>query len=143
MADANGLPFLRFKKPQSVYLTRVFTDNVKRRQKWVSHMANLRDRAELGKDEDQWSKLVDSDLDKDGGSWAAEIHKSVKQYERMEKAHQVKIMETSKRMLSIVDQEKALAEQERKHRKMEKNRAKRERKKQKSENLGSGGEAKS
>ena len=79
-----GLPFLRFRKPQSPYLTRVLNDKVKASRKRGQMLLRLQEEEQNGKAEDKWDLLINTarcvpkfqttehrlDTPSDQGSWA-------------------------------------------------------------------------
>jgi hypothetical protein len=124
LVGANGLPFLRFKKPQSPFLSRVLGDKRKQKQKQMDHVARLDESMLWAAGEGQWEKLVGVKQDKI--PWERDLkHAKYEVVKRIGKGD-ARARDMARRMLEIVDEETRLAAQERKVRKVEGNRSKRE-----------------
>jgi hypothetical protein len=128
LTNASYLPYLRFKKPQSPYLSRVLRDKLEQRQKQMDHIDRLEMDLRWAADEDAWDKLVDHRFGRIEQSWQTELLTAKKELWTRLNVQSKRAKETARRMLSIVDEEKRLYEEERKVRKMEKNRKRQERK---------------
>lgn len=125
---ANGVPFLRFKKPQSPFLSRVLRDKINQRQKFLDHTKRLEPDIVWAADEDEWEQLVDGKTaPRDGVSFENEMTRAKKQPEKRFIEVQVKAIHVAKRMLKIVEEEKRLFEEERIQRQNERSRRRRER----------------
>lgn len=59
-----GFPFLRFKKTQSPYLSRVIRDRVLQKQRMLDQTALLEETEEIGKTEDSWEVTVLGEIDR-------------------------------------------------------------------------------
>jgi hypothetical protein len=159
LTKATLVPFLRFKKPQSPFLSRVLRDKIRGKQRRFDRMGEVGERGLLGEREEEWEGIVGKQfsgrherVERGERDWAevwnegkvVEGGKNGKTEEERwgarEKAHKNEIMgsvirdaRTSRligdRMLEIVDREKELRAKEDKERRLEKMRKKRERKK--------------
>lgn len=124
LVGANGLPFLRFKKPQSPFLSRVLGDKRKQKQKQMDHIARIDESMRWAAGEGQWEDLVGAKQDRI--PWERDLKRAKHEVvERIGKGD-AKARELARRMLEIVDEESRLAAEERKSRKVEMNRRKRE-----------------
>lgn len=140
------MPFLRFKKPQSPFLSRVLRGKLVQRHKLFESIKHIDEEAGMVANwEDQWDSYVLQQLEKEGGdteAWAEKeklgaldgYRKEVKNatsdvWDRLNKGLE-KGKEISERMIEIVEREKALQREERSARrhakKVEKNRKKAE-----------------
>jgi hypothetical protein len=117
LTKATLVPFLRFKKPQSPFLSRVLRDKIKGKQRRFDRMGKVEEKVMLGEREEEWEGIVEAQLggkniekgmekDKEGGErdWAEVWNegkvgegrgKGKKEEERWgarEKAHKYEIM---------------------------------------------------
>lgn len=119
LVSATGIPFLRFKKPQSPFLGRVLRDKFHQRINNVSQMRAMNELHEVAVLEDIWDKVLHQMHGLPAGPMAGEetweqgidysrtaIWKKLKMQER-------KRVDTAQRMQKIVDEEKELARKER------------------------------
>jgi hypothetical protein len=63
LVNANWLPFLRFKKPQSPYLTRVLRDKLLQKQRRMNALVGVEDVAEIGEAEAAWERVVRKEVE--------------------------------------------------------------------------------
>jgi hypothetical protein len=74
LAHATGVPFLRFKKPQSPFLSRVLRNKLEQKHRLFQSIKQLDgDQLKLAAWEDGWDECVRQQLERDGGdseAWA-------------------------------------------------------------------------
>lgn len=135
LASANSFPFLRIKKPQPAFLSRVLKDKIVQRQKRFDAVDKLDDLATMAKAEEHWDALAGI---RDNFKWqtAAEDEKAIIK-QRLNNTTQANIV-LAKKMLAIVDEEQRLAGLEKEDLKMEK-REKRRQAREEGAALGEGG----
>ncbi|POS84645.1 hypothetical protein EPUL_003055, partial [Erysiphe pulchra] len=146
---SGGFPFLRFKKSQSPYLSRVIRDKVNQKQKMLDQSSFLEETEELGKTEDTWDNIVLSEIDRsvkggidEGGvdqwwtenwgkslgederSWVAATSEVRKKYDINIKADRAHAKLFGENLIRIRDEEKKLWQLERTQRRLEKHREK-------------------
>ncbi|KAI6250446.1 hypothetical protein HI914_02036 [Erysiphe necator] len=142
---SGGFPFLRFKKSQSPYLSRVIRDRVNQKQKMLDQSNLLQETEELGKTEDAWENIILSEIDRSGiggidksgldqwwtedwgkglgedeRSWAVATSEVRKNYEIGIKADRARAKRFGENLIRIRDQEKKLWQMERAKKKIEK-----------------------
>lgn len=128
LVTANGVPFLRFKKPQSAFLSRVIRDKLGQRQKYFERLQALEQQAELAALEDRWDRVLfrmhgarDRE-DTAEADWTEELELSIRDtMQRLAKQDKANVAMAA-RMQEIVDREKELAEAEKMQRKDQKSR---------------------
>ncbi|KAI9730303.1 MAG: hypothetical protein M1818_008206 [Claussenomyces sp. TS43310] len=131
LVNANSLPMLRFKKPQSTFLNRVLLDRIKRKQRQVDGIDRAQVWMDWGRDEDEWDRLLPLGPEGTAGhTWSDESRRAKKDYEKQMMADIRKNKVLAQKFLAIVDREKELALQERKERKRERDRERKERRQQ-------------
>jgi len=129
LTSANGIPFLRFKKPQSPFLSRVLRDKINQRQKMLDHVERLEPGIVWAADEDEWERLVGGkDVLKDPVSYEREMIKAKREPEAKLDRIGKKAVQVSRQMLKVVDEERKLFEEERIQRHRENRQRRRERK---------------
>lgn len=151
LTQTNGYPFLRTRKPQSAYLSRIFRDKIKQKDKRFRALAIFEREVDDGEDEAIWEDIVMEQLQKEGGgnkkwlkgegadwgkdddSWVAESTKAKMKVKQYLWEDVVRTKELGERMTNIYEAEKQLWRQERAKRKYEKNLARKERKRLKGE----------
>ena len=118
LANTNGIPHLRFKKPQSPFLSRVIRDKVKQREARFDTMAALREQVPLASEEDRWDDVLSEDhgIEEDDGdrriSWTNAIWKSHEEIKQLIQASHEKNTSLARKMYEIIEQEKVLAAKE-------------------------------
>lgn len=129
------VPFLRYKKPQSPFLSRIIRDTIKAREKRTERMHELNVLIQRGTIEDQWDILVE----RHGGprrlknepSWADEAKAAWQNMDSINKLQRGKALGMAAKLQEIVVKEKALVEEDKKKWRDEKFAKWLERKKQK------------
>lgn len=122
------VPFLRIKKPQSPFLSRIIRDLREKKQRRIDDMARIRDGLVLAKEEDAWDRLVGAattDARVWEESWEVPLRSAAKETMKKKVSRQLKSVELAKRMLEIVDREKEMYEEELGQRKRERGRYRR------------------
>jgi hypothetical protein len=114
LTKATLVPFLRFKKPQSPFLSRVLRDKIKGKQRRFDRMGKVEEKVMLGDREEEWEGIVEGELGKkmekreegDGERDWAEVWnegkvgegrgkgKEEERWGAREKAHKYEIMES-------------------------------------------------
>lgn len=132
LANANGFPFLRLKKPESPYLGRLIRDNLRLRHKRIARNEELRTLIFLGEHEDKWDEALGISFGINRGkwdfSWAREAKKGLSQVMVMQEAVKKKRALMGKVMAKIVKKEEELDNAERAKRRGDKRQARRLRK---------------
>ncbi|MCJ1461667.1 hypothetical protein MMC07_000264 [Pseudocyphellaria aurata] len=125
LIDANGVPFLLLKKPQSPYLSRIIRNKLEMHQKQINRRAALEDQIVLAKGEDDWDRIMNSTFgkrcnDEITGSWAQESINALQQVKNMVRVRDHRTLEITNKMREIVEKEQTLANMERDKRRKEK-----------------------
>lgn len=126
LVNGNGFPFLRFKKPQSPYLSRLIRDNLHASVKRINRVEQLRALIELGNHEDKWdeclgltSGLVRGERD---FSWALEAKRGLSKLLNLHERIKKRRADMGQKMHEIAEKEQVLANKEKANRRSEKNR---------------------
>lgn len=123
------MPFLRFKKPQSPFLSRVLRDKINQRQKMLDHVERLESDIVWAADEDEWEQLVGGkDAPRDSASYEKEMIMAKREPETKLDRIGKRAVQVSRQMLKVVEEEKKLFKEERIQRLKEKRQKRRERK---------------
>ena len=135
LVNANGIPFLRFKKPQSPCLSGIIRHKVKRRQKLFHCLHALKDSLVLARQEDQWDEVLFtrygiSEIGKgfkkaSESSWVTAISDEMGEISRTLRDDHAKSCQIARKMFDIIQKEKALAQAEKVQRSREKKSARR------------------
>ncbi len=125
LINANKVPILQFKKPQSPFLSRIIRDTIKTRQKRVDLQHKLKDQVQWAQGEDVWDfvlrKSFGLEQDQSEEPWSYQPQLSHDQVQAHHMAAANKQVKIAAKMHAIVEKEKALAHEE----KLEKHRMKR------------------
>ncbi|KAI4208194.1 MAG: hypothetical protein LQ349_009756 [Xanthoria aureola] len=116
MINANHIPFLRFKKPQSPFLSHMIRKKTEEREKRITRTQRLEKLLPLAEDEDRWDDIVKeihgiSSNDR-GTSWAWATEEALMHVRSVHKNNTMRRMHIAHRMFDIMDGEKKLAERE-------------------------------
>ncbi|KAI9814425.1 MAG: hypothetical protein M1827_003281 [Pycnora praestabilis] len=125
---ANQFPFLRFKKPQSPFLSYVIRKKIEQRHKRFDRLHQADEAIEQAAHEDRWDELLSSSYGIGPGQGASEDEPQwtdVARAELRDMSFKLKAQERSNRriarkMLDIINKEKQLARDEKVRRKVEK-----------------------
>lgn len=100
------------------------------RQKQLNQIGALEDLGLLGKEEDQWDRIVESTfgIPYDHGSWAEYSIECIRELKALRSRHHNRAMIIARKMQEIVDKEQALADIEKSKRRNEKKRMRKARK---------------
>ncbi|KAH0562162.1 hypothetical protein GP486_003136 [Trichoglossum hirsutum] len=117
-----GISFLRFKKPQSPYLSRVIRTKIKWRQKMTDLKERLQDEVNHAIGEDRWDEILRrqhhvGQHQRREPTWTACYEKSLEDHTNAMRRFTWRNNRIASRMREIVDRERELAEVERKERK--------------------------
>ena len=117
MVNANHIPFLRFKKPQSPFLSHMLRKKTKERENRITRTTRLEDLLPVAEDEDLWDAIVrrtNGISSKDNGTtWASATWEALSHVRRIRTDNTIKRMNMAQRMFDIMEGERKLAEQER------------------------------
>jgi hypothetical protein len=116
------VPFLRIRKPQNPYLTRVIRNLKAKSQRQLDNMSMLEEEIKWAAKEDQWDRQVGGALahSRDGGAkWEDLLQVVLRQTKRKKKEDQIKSAERARLLVELIDKEKELLVQEREQRRRE------------------------
>ncbi|KAL8719359.1 MAG: hypothetical protein Q9225_003616 [Loekoesia sp. 1 TL-2023] len=120
LVNANHIPFLRFKKPQSPFLSYMIRKKNGERQKRLDRIHTLEDMLLFAEDEDQWDKILRETnrifSGDEGLRWTSAISEALTNVKKVHQTNIVKRMRIAQRMFNILQEQKNLAEQERSER---------------------------
>ncbi|KAI4722335.1 hypothetical protein E4T48_01381 [Aureobasidium sp. EXF-10727] len=137
LVSANKIPILRFTKPQPAALSHYLKSRITARQKRLDRKLALEAQVEIAHGEDEWDRILLAQGVKDEGggsvktakvSWTREVYEALRYTINAIEAEGVKNKRMAEKMVAIIDEEKELAEVERKQRKRLKNEERRKRK---------------
>ena len=149
LVNANRVPFLRLKKPQPAFLSRIIRDTIKTRERRIGLSNNLIPQVSIAKTEDTWDEILfqkfgleagendkpasnEYDWDEtmsdtpgtgvgfDEKGWSYEVVQALQENQRLQGLAVQRRTDISKCMHSIVEQEKELAAEEQERAKIEK-----------------------
>lgn len=116
LVNANRVPILRLKKPQSPFLSRIIRDQVNTREARILLSNRLAADVLVAQDEDAWDHILAQSLglhhDQNEKLWVTEVHHALYELHHKQDVAINKRIEIAERMHKIVEQEKALAEEE-------------------------------
>ncbi|KAI4143853.1 MAG: hypothetical protein LQ341_002795 [Variospora aurantia] len=117
LVNANHIPFIRFKKPQSPFLSYIIRQKNIEREKRVDRMQALEKQLDIAEDEDQWDKLLRDQhqvsADDNGTTWASATRQALQDVKRVHQTNTIKRMHMARRMFDIFREQRKLAEDER------------------------------
>jgi hypothetical protein len=114
LVGAQGWPFLRFKKPQSPFLSRVIRDKTKQKQKRVDALNLIDEQVHWAEQEQAWDGMLG--LDRDGQSWERDMVRARSYVRSSLRESEEQARSLTARMLEIVDEETRMANEEQKMR---------------------------
>lgn len=113
LVNANRVPFLRLKKPQSPFLSRIIRDTVATREKRITLANQLTEQLPIAVDEDKWDQIL---YDRFGleeeSQWSYELRLAIRDNACLQAAATQKRTDIAAKMFSIMQKEKALAHEE-------------------------------
>lgn len=117
LVNANKVPFLRLKKPQPPFLSRVIRDIVATREARIMVAERLTDELWIAENEDQWDQILNeqSGLAYRGpqeDSWHREVKRAIDKNHKSQVEAIQKRADVAAEMYAIVEKEKVLAEEE-------------------------------
>ena len=120
LISASGVPFLKFKKKQPRYLSRIIRAHLTVKQKRYDRIGEFEYLEDIAKLEDAWDATVEGRLktdsdDKDvtnASSWTTEVASAVDGQNQLLKRQGMQHQTMAKRMFEIVKQERELKEAE-------------------------------
>ncbi|KAM0803826.1 hypothetical protein BDR22DRAFT_838018 [Usnea florida] len=115
LISANRVPFLRIKKPQSPFLSRIIRDTVNTRERRLALAGRLASETLVAEDEDEWDNILRQHFGLDHAGeqpWQREVKLASDKVHQMQVETIQKRVSLSAKMFAIVEQEKALAEEE-------------------------------
>ena len=127
LINTNGVPFLRYKKPQSSTLSRVITDKIMAHENRSIRKWEYQDHVQIGIMEDAWDKDLSrycglSIPDDPRPKWRAAPSVALEELQNSSKRHLERTREIGLNLYRIMEKERALAEKERLARRDEKHR---------------------
>jgi len=131
LVNANRVPMLRFKKPQSPFLSRIIRDQVKTRESRILVSNELAAALPVAQAEDTWDRILVESFglhqDKGEESWRFAIEQAQHELYENQDAAIKKRKAIAERMHKIVEEEKVLAEAEKLRLRDEKHKARKAR----------------
>ncbi|KAI9653308.1 MAG: hypothetical protein M1821_007632 [Bathelium mastoideum] len=126
LIGANGVPFLRFKKPQPRNLSLLISHRIKQREDRYERQEEARDMLEIAKGEDQWDRILWNKFKVGsapkrkfipwGSQWDHPWRRQIWVLRRLRDEEKVKNAILAAKMHDIVVQEQKLADEEEKER---------------------------
>ncbi|KAI4171045.1 MAG: hypothetical protein LQ343_004582 [Gyalolechia ehrenbergii] len=116
LVNASHIPFLRFKKPQSPFLSYMIRKKNVEREKRVDKLQALEKFLIFAEDEDQWDMILREHHRISGDkkvSWASAVRVSHMSVKQVHQANTLKRLRIAQRMFNILQEQKRLAERER------------------------------
>ena len=120
LVNANGIAHLRFKKPQSPFLSRVIRNKISQRERRFDLLYSLESQLIIAQSEDEWDRILfevcgipinGQQYGLEEGTWAATVADSRLEVSARLTGSQEKNTEVARRMYGIVEMEKVLAEE--------------------------------
>lgn len=117
LINANRVPFLRLKKPQPPFLSRIIRDTVRTRELRITRAERLSNEIPIAENEDEWDKILyeHSGLHYGGPQekpWEREVKQAFDNNHKLQVEAIQKRADIAAEMYAIVQQEKVLAEEE-------------------------------
>lgn len=131
LTQTNGIPFFRFKKPQSEFLSRVLRDKLSLKERRFATLERLEQNIQHGTEEAKWESIVMKQLHEEGGpdrrwlvgegrdwskdrnGWISEAKMAKADIWRKLQEDLEKNKEVGERMIQIHEEEKRLWSEER------------------------------
>ena len=116
LVNANHIPIIRFKKPQSPFLSYIIRTRTEQREKRVGRIHELEKALDIAMDEDQWDATLLQNVGfrpNDGGTmWVSAVKRGLTNVKQVHQRNITKRSRTAQRMFDIVEEQRELAEQE-------------------------------
>ena len=107
--NARGVPMLRIKKPQPMFLSSVIRTKLNKRERRVERAGVLKVDTLFAQDEDLWDELT---MPRESVSWAQELKSSIQDIRRKIHETDVKNSQLAHEMWNVVLRERELAAKE-------------------------------
>ena len=124
LVNANRVAFLRLKKPQSPFLSRIIRDTIETRERRIALSVKLAEQVPIAQKEDEWDDILYNEfgLKNDGyeRAWSHEIRKACIENHRLQVIAIQRRSDIAARLHSIAEKEKGLAAEEKRTRQNEK-----------------------
>ncbi|KAL8942742.1 MAG: hypothetical protein Q9216_001490 [Gyalolechia sp. 2 TL-2023] len=134
LVNANHIPFLRFKKPQSPFLSYMIRKKNDEREKRIDRLQFLEELLLFAEDEDEWDEILRENhyISNDNGiPWTSSMKDSYVSVKRVHRTNTLKRSQIAERMFDILQEQKQLAEKEKLERRNKRHQAYKARKAQK------------
>lgn len=117
LVNANRVPFLRIKKPQPPFLSRIIRDTVETRERRLTREETLSKEAPIAEDEDEWDQILNQRFGLDSRDsleqpWKHEVKQAFDENHKLQVAAIQKRADIAAKMYAIAEQEKVLAKEE-------------------------------
>ena len=113
LVNTNGIPHLRFKRPQSPFLSRIIRNKIRQREKRFDRSHLLKAEIAMARAEDKWDSILKHICgieDDNSGLWDKEPVSALQEVRAKIQASHLKNTALGRTMYNIVEMEKALAE---------------------------------
>ncbi|KAL8693009.1 MAG: hypothetical protein Q9218_002066 [Villophora microphyllina] len=113
LVNANHIPFIRYKKPQSPFLGHMIREKTIEREKRIDRIQGLEEALPLAEDEDQWDRIL-WDMNQVSGNdkgvrWASAVYEAHSDAKNVHARNTRKRVEAAERMFDIVQEQRRLA----------------------------------
>lgn len=116
LTESGGVAFMRFKRPQSPYLSRVLRQKMEQHDKRVMQVDDMQDLVDMGRLEEEWDRVLEKETGlegrEEGGAWVRDLlgaRDSIKQAmgrtARKNKEHGDKLVEIWEREVELAKAE--------------------------------------
>ncbi|KAI9816390.1 MAG: hypothetical protein M1832_005057 [Thelocarpon impressellum] len=115
LVSTNSLPFLRFKKPQSPFLTRIIRNKLEQKEKRYHLLYDLQAQLALAKSEDVWDEVVPLGYEgvrRGQNTWAWHVREAICLVEDRLEEEEERRKRLARRLQWIVELEEVLAQKE-------------------------------
>ncbi|KAI4120644.1 MAG: hypothetical protein LQ338_006868 [Usnochroma carphineum] len=117
LVNANHIPFLRFTKPQSPFLSYIIRKKNVERERRVDKMQALEKLVGLAEDEDEWDRILwehhQVSTHDNGARWISATREALTNVKRVHQINTAKRMHIAQRMFYILQEQERLVDQER------------------------------
>ncbi|KAL8666575.1 MAG: hypothetical protein Q9202_001373 [Teloschistes flavicans] len=114
LINANHIPFLRYKKPQSPFLSHMIREKTRERIKRVDKIQALEKAGSFAEDEDQWDRIlweVNRVSPGDGGvQWASVVREALSNVKNLHSRIARSRVQAAQRMFDIVQEQRKLSD---------------------------------
>ncbi|KAI4173594.1 MAG: hypothetical protein LQ346_008395 [Caloplaca aetnensis] len=117
LVNANHIPFLRIKKPQSPFISYIIRKKNDEREKRIDKIQALENQVAIAEEEDRWDQVLWQHHQIPAGGnevrWASATHDALTKVKQVHHVNAVKRMCVAQRMLNILQEQKQLVDEER------------------------------